>query len=172
MKDISKLFKDVVVDSIGLIILGLILVIWSKNSLTVLFQILGIGLIVIGVLKWVFYFFGKTQEKRSIFDLFVGLLMIAAGIVLFVKSEPLTQYFPAVCAILLGYGAIRMIIQAVKMRFETMPRFLIPLIFGIISLVISAIVFVHPVFLLDIMVQVAGGAMMIEGIFMLILLII
>ena len=172
MKDISKIFKNIVVDALGLIILGLVLVLGSKYSLSVIFAIIGIGLIVIGVLKWVFYFFNKEKEKRSITDLLAGLLMIGAGIVMIVRAEPLTTYFPAVSAILLGYGAVRMIIQAVKSRFESMPKFLLPLIFGIISLVISTVVFVHPVFLLDIMVQAAGGAMVIEGIFLLILLVI
>ena len=120
MKDISKIFKNIVVDALGLIILGLVLVLGSKYSLSVIFAIIGIGLIVIGVLKWVFYFFNKEKEKRSITDLLAGLLMIGAGIVMIVRAEPLTTYFPAVSAILLGYGAVRMIIQAVKSRFETM----------------------------------------------------
>ena len=64
-----------------------------------------------------------------------------------------------------------MLFRSVKSRMEPMKNFLLPLIFGIISLVAAAIVFTHPVFLLDIMVQVTGGAMVIEGIFMLILLI-
>ncbi|MBQ4514520.1 MAG: DUF308 domain-containing protein [Anaerolineaceae bacterium] len=168
----SKLFKNLVVDAIGLTILGLVLVIWSKYSLAVIFAIIGIGLIAIGVLKSAVYFFIKTKENRSITDLLIGLLMIAGGIFLTVRAEPLTNFFPAVSAVLLGYGAVRMIIQAVKSRFETLPKFLLPLIFGIVSLVVSAVVFVHPVFLLNIMVQAAGAAMVIEGLFLLILLVI
>ena len=171
MNNLSKILKNVIVDAIGLIILGLVLIIWSEHSLTALFRAAGIILIAAGVLKWILYFFSKDQEKRSILDLAAGLLMIAGGIFLFVRSDPLTRYFPAVSAILLGYGAVRMIIQAVKSRMEPMKNFLLPLIFGIFSLVTAAIVFAHPVFLLDIMVQVTGGAMVIEGIFMLILLI-
>lgn len=170
MKNTSKVLKNTIVDAVGLIILGLLLLIWSKHSLTAIFQITGIALIVIGILKWVFYFFDKEQKQRSIFDLVIGLIMIACGIFLFVRAEPLVDYFPAVSAIVLGYGAIRMITQAVNARMESMKKFLIPLIFGIILLVMATIVFVHPVFLLDIMVQVTGVAMMIEGIFMLILL--
>ena len=172
MKDISKLIKNLVVDALGLIILGLVLVLWSKYSLFVIFRIVGIGLIVIGVLKWVFYFFNKTAEKRSILDLLIGLVMIAVGIILFVKAEPLMRFFPAVSALLLGYGAVRMILQAVNMRMASMGKFLTPLIFGIVSLISSVIVFVHPVFLMNIMVQAAGGAMVIEGLFILILLVI
>lgn len=170
MKNTSKVLKNTIVDAVGLIILGLLLLIWSKHSLTAIFQITGIALIVIGILKWVFYFFDKEQKQRSIFDLVIGLIMIACGIFLFVRAEPLVDYFPAVSAIVLGYGAIRMITQAVNARMESMKKFLIPLIFGIILLVIATIVFVHPVFLLDFMVQVTGVAMMIEGVFMLILL--
>ena len=170
MKNTSKVLKNTIVDAVGLIILGLLLLIWSKHSLTAIFQITGIALIVIGVLKWVFYFFDKDQKQRSIFDLVIGLIMIACGIFLVVRAEPLVDYFPAVSAIVLGYGAIRMITQAVNARMESMKKFLIPLIFGIILLVIATIVFVHPVFLLDFMVQVTGVAMMIEGVFMLILL--
>ena len=170
MKKTSKVLKNTIVDAVGLIILGLLLLIWSKHSLTAIFQITGIALIVIGILKWVFYFFDKEQKQRSIFDLVIGLIMIACGIFLFVRAEPLVDYFPAVSAIVLGYGAIRMITQAVNARMESMKKFLIPLIFGIILLVIATIVFVHPVFLLDFMVQVTGVAMMIEGVFMLILL--
>lgn len=74
----------------------------------------------------ILYFFSKEQEKRSILDLAAGLVMIAGGIILFVRSEPLTKYFPAVSAVLLGYGAVRMLIQAVKARMEPMKKFSAP----------------------------------------------
>ena len=79
MKNTSKVLKNTIVDAVGLIILGLLLLIWSKHSLTAIFQITGIALIVIGILKWVFYFFDKEQKQRSIFDLVIGLIMIASG---------------------------------------------------------------------------------------------
>ena len=87
MKTVAKVFKNAAADAIGMIILGLLLVLWAKHSLVAIFQLLGIGLIMIGVLKWVLYFFDKEEKDRKIIDLVVGLIMIGAGIFLIVKAE-------------------------------------------------------------------------------------
>ena len=172
MQKLSKALKNYIVDSVVMIVLGIIMMIWAKNSVQRIFQILGFGLIILGVLKWILYFIKKDPAERKFVDLIIGLVIIAAGIILFVRADPLTAYFPAIAGILLAYGAVLIICWAIELRMGPLSRFLNALILGIISLIFSVIVFVHPVFLLNVMIQTTGAGMFFEGIALLIVMII
>lgn len=166
MKKVSKALKNYIVDGIALIVLGLILMIWSEFSLLALFKWIGIALIVIGGFKGVLYFL-KNKKEQSLISLIVGVLQIAAGIALIVKSGTLTQYFPIVAAVILCYGAIMMIFQALKLRDRENKAFTVSFVLSLISLILAVIVFVHPAVLIDVMMQASGAAMIFEGIAML-----
>ena len=100
----------------------------------------------------------------------MGIAQLAAGIFVVVKAEFLASHFPIVAAILLAYGAIMMIVRAVRMKDGNQNKFLLSLILGIVTLVLAVVVFVHPVMLANLMMQTAGIAMIIEGISLLIVM--
>ena len=118
----------------------------------------------------VVFFFLKKEKKRSLRDLIVGLVQIALAILVFVKSAGLTDFFPTVAALLLAYGAIVMLLRAVKLRKGAKKDFLTVLILGVICLVLAVVVFVHPAVLADVMIQAAGVSMIVEGVSLLIAL--
>ena len=162
MKKVSKALKNYVVDGIVLIVLGLIFTIWSEFSLLALFKWIGIALIAMGGIKGVFYFL-KRKKDRGLISLIISILQIVIGIALIVKSGTLTGYFPIVAAVILCYGAIIMILHALKLRDGKNKAFTVSFVLGLVSLILAVVVFVHPAVLLDVMTQTAGVAMIFEG---------
>ena len=169
MKKVSAALKNYIVDAAALIALGLVLLIWHRYSLLTLFKWLALGLLVMGAVKAVFFFL-KKEKKRSQRDLIVGLVQIALAILVFVKSAELTDFFPTVAALLLAYGAIVMLLRAVKLRKGAKKDFLTVLILGVVCLALAVVVFVHPAVLADVMIQAAGVSMIVEGVSLLIAL--
>ena len=169
MKKVSAALKNYIVDAVALIALGLVLLIWHRYSLLTIFKWLALGLLVMGAVKVVFFFL-KKEKKRSLRDLIVGLVQIALAILVFVKSAGLTDLFPTVAALLLAYGAIVMLLRAVKLRKGAKKDFLTVLILGVVCLVLAVVVFVHPAVLADVMIQAAGVSMIAEGVSLLIAL--
>lgn len=168
MKKISAALKNYIVDAIALIVLGLVMVIWSDSALETIFRWVGIGLIVLGAIKGVSFFVKK--KDRSVIDLLVGIVQIAVGIFFAVKPDILAAHFPTVAAILLAYGAIVILIRAIRLKDGNRNTFILSLVLGIVCLVLAVIVFVHPSFLTDVMVPAAGVSMIVGGISLLIVL--
>ena len=170
MKKVSNALKNYIVDAILLIALGLVMLIWPQYSLQIIFKWVGIGLIVTGLVKGLIYFTKKEKKDRSLPDLLVGILQIAVGIFTAVKAEFLASHFPIVAAILLAYGAIVMIVRAVRIKDGDQRKFILSLVLGIVTLVLAAVVFAHPAMLANLMMQTAGIAMIVEGISLLIVM--
>ena len=170
MKKVSSALKNYIIDAILLIILGLVMVIWPEAALKTLFTWMGICFLVMGAVKAAVFFLKKDKEERSVPRLIVGIIQIIIGIFFIVKSDFLIAFFPTVEAIILAYGAIVMLIRAVKLRNENKNVFTLSLVLGIVALVLAIIVFFHPVLIADIMVQAAGVSMIIEGVSLLIVL--
>ncbi len=170
MKKVSNALKNYIVDAILLIALGLVMLIWPQYSLQIIFKWVGIGLIVTGLIKGLIYFTKKEKKDRSLPDLLVGILQIAVGIFTAVKAEFLASHFPIVAAILLAYGAIVMIVRAVRIKDGDQRKFILSLVLGIVTLVLAAVVFAHPAMLANLMMQTAGIAMIVEGISLLIVM--
>ena len=170
MKKVSNALKNYIVDAILLIALGLVMLIWPQYSLQIIFKWVGIGLIVTGLIKGLIYFTKKEKKDRSLPDLPVGILQIAVGIFTAVKAEFLASHFPIVAAILLAYGAIVMIVRAVRIKDGDQRKFILSLVLGIVTLVLAAVVFAHPAMLANLMMQTAGIAMIVEGISLLIVM--
>ena len=170
MKKVSDALKNYIVDAILLIALGLVMLIWPQWSLQIIFKWVGIGFIVMGLVKGLIYFSRKEKKERSASDLLVGCLQLAVGIFAIAKAEVLASHFPIVAAILLAYGAIMMIVRAVKMKDGDQKTFILSLVLGIVTLVLAVVVFAHPAMLANLMMQTAGIAMIVEGISLLIVM--
>ena len=170
MNKVSNVLKNYIADSIILITLGLVMLIWPQWSLKIIFTWGGIGLIIMGVVKEVIYFTKKDKEERRVTDLLVGLLLIIIGIFAIVKAEFLSLHFPIVAAILVAYGAIVMIVRAVKLKDGDKNKFVLSLVLGIVTLVLAVVIFSEPVIFADLITQFAGVAMIIEGIALLIVM--
>lgn len=170
MKKISNALKNYIVDAVLLIALGLVMLIWPQWSLQIIFKWAGIGLIVTGLVKGLFYFTKKDKNERSFPDLLVGAAQLAVGIFAVVNAEFLASHFPIAAAILLSYGAIVMIVRAVRMKDGDQNKFRLSLILGIVTLVLAVVVFARPALLASLMTQTAGIAMIVEGISLLIVM--
>lgn len=162
MKELLKTFRNYTVDGILLIALGIFVLVWANNSVITIYRWIGIALIVMGACKGITFIL-KDKNDRSVPNLAVGIGQIIAGIVFIITAGSLVKYFPAVAAVLLGYGAVILILQTIKLRMGELKTFTASLVLGIISLVLAVIVFVHPVTLLNVMIQAAGIAMIFEG---------
>ena len=168
MKNVSSALKNYIVDAVLLIVLGLVLVIWPHAALRAIFTWTGIGLIVLGVIKGIIFI--AKKEDQNVTDLLVGLLQIAVGIFFIVRADFLIAFFPTVMALLLGYGAIVMIIRAIKLKNGDRNPFILALVLGIVTLILAVIIFLHPALLANIMMQASGVSMILEGISILIVL--
>ncbi len=170
MKKVTNALKNYIVDAILLIALGLVMLIWPQYSLKIIFTCVGVGLIVTGLIKGIVFFTKKDKQERSVPDLLIGILQIAVGIFAIVKAEFLAAHFPIVAAILLAYGAVAMIVRAIRIRNGNKNAFILSLVLGLVTLVLAVVIFLHPALIANILMQLTGIALIIEGLALLIVM--
>ena len=73
--------------SVIMLVLGLVLLIWPKMSLSVLCYLIGAMLIIGGVVKLVGYFSKDLYRLAFQFDLAFGILSILLGVVFIIHPE-------------------------------------------------------------------------------------
>ncbi len=139
MKSIQKKLKQDSYESIFFscvtILLGLIMIIFSKNILDIISYLIGGILIVNGLLK-IFYYF-RYEGKYNIFnyDLSFGILNIIIGIVCLIFTNELQSIFRIVIGLVVIYEAIINITLSTKILY-------VDKVSGIISLLISILMIV------------------------------
>ena len=94
--------------SVIMLVLGLVLLIWPKMSLSVLCYLIGAMLIIGGVVKLVGYFSKDLYRLAFQFDLAFGILSILLGVVFIIHPEHIISILPIVMGIfILVEGVLR-----------------------------------------------------------------
>ncbi len=139
MKSIGQKLKqdsyESIFNSCITILLGIIMIIFSKNILNIISYLIGGFLIINGLLK-IFYYF-RYEGKYNIFnyDLSFGILNIIIGIVCIIFTSELQSIFRIVIGLVVIYEAIINITFSSKILF-------VDKVSGIISLLISVLMII------------------------------
>ena len=94
MKETLKRIKaDVILSALLCVALGVVLIIWSDETISAICMLLAFGLIVMGVVNLVGYF---TNHRLTSFNGMLGLILVLVGIWLFARPEYIAMIFPIV----------------------------------------------------------------------------
>ena len=137
MKETLKRIKaDVILSALLCVALGVVLIIWSDETISAICMLLAFGLIVMGVVNLVGYF---TNHRLTSFNGMLGLILVLVGIWLFARPEYIAMIIPIVIGVMLAVHGI----SDIKMAFETKAngyeKWWSPMILGIISLALGII---------------------------------
>ena len=166
---IKKIIRSYWFDGILLICLGALILIWPDATPTILCIVTAVMLIILGLIKIIGFFVSKSGERKAL-ALLIGLLQLAAGIAILVKTDFFIDFFQIISAVLMIYGCILMFVQAFDLRKEKGARFVTSIVFGIITLVLAVFMLINPAFMLEIMAYVTGIALIVEGLAIIIVL--
>lgn len=96
MKVNTKTMK--IIESILYFVGGLILIIFNKSFSSIALTILGIGIIILGVYRILFYFLSKDNNFYIKNELYNGLIYILIGLLIIVAGEALLRFLVIVIA--------------------------------------------------------------------------
>lgn len=113
MKETLKRIKaDMVVSAILCVVLGVVLLVWSEETIGIICRTLAVILMVLGVVQLVSFFLNRVD---SAFHVAFGLIELLVGLWIFLKPESIVSLIPIVIGvILLIHGA-----SDLKTAFET-----------------------------------------------------
>ena len=162
MKETLKRIKaDVILSALLCVVLGVVLIIWSDETISAICMLLAFGLIVMGVVNLVGYF---TNHRLTSFNGMLGLILVLVGIWLFARPEYIAMIIPIVIGVMLAVHGI----SDIKMAFETKAngyeKWWSPMILGIISLALGIICIVNAFGVVSLAMKFIGVALIYDGI--------
>jgi len=113
MKNVmSKFFKTSLFSSIGLAILGILLIFQSELTIVSLSYIIGAVLVALGILGVINYAKNKETEKKKEMDLVYGTVCIVLGLVVIGNPQGIASLIPFVI------GMVIIISSVIKLQYS------------------------------------------------------
>ena len=149
--------------------MGILILIWPGATPTILCIVTAVILVILGLIKTISFFINKNGERKAL-DLLLGLILLAIGIVILVKTDFFMGFFHVIAAVLMIYGCILMLVQAYDLRKRKGTRFVASIIFAVVTLVLAVLMLIKPAFISSVMAQVTGIALVVEGLAIIVVL--
>ena len=120
---VLKITREFVLINVGVIILGILLVLFPDKSKDIICRSIGIALSVWGVFKIFEYFYVKSKEMFGSFALVQGSALIGFGVYIIIFPDFLAAMITFVLAIILFIGAVLKLQYALELaRFGSKIR--------------------------------------------------
>ena len=160
----KRYLKNYLLDAVLLIILGLYLLLKPGNTLTLFFRLLGLMLLIVGTVKTIRFFREKKRSMQDTVALIIGAIQLIFGLWLMISPGFLIRFVPIVAGIVIVYGALISLIQAIRAKQNGVSGATLALIFSVVTLVMGVLVVLHPAGIAAIIVQFIGVSLIAEGV--------
>lgn len=162
--------------SVGMLICGLVLMIWPKTIYDVVLNFIGAALMLFGIYEVFIYF--KRKSNYISFDrrFSIGMVSLIAGIALICFKYALLSIVPLLFGLFLLISGIVKLQAALNMRgivnlksftdavTHSSKRWLITFVSALIPTVLGALIMFNPFSSILILVRVIGAAMIVEAV--------
>ena len=163
---IKKIIENTIVDEILLILLGLALLIWPNASLNLVFRAAGIVILIMGALRVVAYVKNKDEDLKK--DMIIGIVMLILGLMLIIAPSTLVGIGFVCAAVVIGYGAVVGLIKGIQTVKAGVKGGYSAVIISVIALILAIIILFHPASFAGFIVRLAGIALIVAGISMMV----
>ena len=97
----SKFFRSSILGSLGMVILGILLIFYSEATIVSIAYIIGAILIAIGVLAFLRFVRAFNSASKNELDVVYGLVCVILGIIVITNPEGIASIIPFVVAIVI-----------------------------------------------------------------------
>ncbi len=161
MKETLKRVKaDVILSAILCLVLGVVLILWSAETIKILCRILAAGLAIIGVINIISYF---RDKRMHMFSGVLGLIVLLIGVWLFLRPDSVASLIPIVIGVILAVHGIQDIKLAIETKRNGYEKWWSVLLMGIISLTLGVVCIVYAFGLISLALKLIGVALIYDG---------
>ena len=162
MKEALKRIKvDVILSAVLSMALGVVLFVWSDQTINAICMVLACGLVVMGAVNLARFF---TDRVMNTFSGILGLVLVLVGVWLFARPSYIAVIVPIVIGVILavhGMGDIRMAWETKQNGYE---KWWSAMLLGIVSLAFGVICIVNAFGVVSLAMKFIGVALVYDGI--------
>lgn len=149
---------------VAVIVLGIILLVAPGLATSIVFNVAGIGCILIGLVHVVRYCRLEARLAVVSNDMATGLLLIIGGVLLIVFKRLFVSLLPILFGLAILVGGVIQIQTTLGFRHMNFGHWYLELICAAISVVLGILVIVNPFSAADLMMRVIGISLIVEGV--------
>ena len=154
-----KLTKTII--SIITIVVGLVLIIWSRQSLNIICSIVGWILCAAGVVAVVLYF--VNYKDRSVITYLTLVMGVFIGLWLAINPQVLETLLPSIFGLIIVISGIMNISESMTVRRQN-GSFAASLLLAAITIVLGLVIFFHPQAFNDFIMIFIGIGLLYDGV--------
>ena len=98
---VTKFFKSSILGSIGMAILGVLLIFYSEVTIVSIAYVIGAILIAIGVLAILKFISNYNSANKNELDIVYGIVCVILGIIVITNPEAIASIIPFVVAVII-----------------------------------------------------------------------
>lgn len=158
--DIKKSAWSAAIESIVIMVLGILFVVWPDGIVNVIANILGAIFIISGIYQIINYFIVKGQNDFFNNGLLAGVVSLMVGIAAIVMGDDITNIFRVIIGIWMIYEALVRVNTAIKLHSADIKIWSYVLCIALVMLALGLFVTFND----GAVVQLIGGMMIATGI--------
>lgn len=162
MKEKLKAVKaDVIFSALMCVALGIVLIVWSEETISIICMVLACGLVVMGAVNII-----SCLVKGSMTSVsgMIGLLLIVLGVWLFMRPEYIAMVIPIVIGVVLIAHGIEDMLLAVETKNGGYEKWWSALLLGIVSILLGAVCIVNAFGIVNLAMKFIGVALIYDGV--------
>lgn len=157
--DIKKSAWSAVIESLAILVLGILFVAWPEMMVKIISYIVGTFFIVKGAFQVIYYFLEKGQNDFFNNDLLMGIISILIGIATLAVGQDIINVFRIIIGIFIIYESLVRVNTAIKLHSAGVPIWRYVLLLALIVLVLGIFVTFNDI------ASVVGWIMIVAGVF-------
>lgn len=163
MKRVQIAKISYILTSVLIFLIGCVFLIFPDTSLTVLCRVVGAVIAVSGIAKLFGYFSDDLHQIAFQFDLALGVLTTAAGVLILIFPHRFSTFLVVIVAIFVLINALFTIQNAIESRRFGIRRWWLLLLGGILAAVFGIIALTQPTASNRFILQMIGIALMTDA---------
>ncbi len=156
MSFLKKAKINYIVDDIVTAIIGVVLLLWPGATLNIMVMALAILLFAVGIIFIIGYFAAKERNIQNTAFLTLGLIIAVIGAWMFAQPTTFEAIVPIIAGLIIAAGGISNIAQAITLHSYKYSNWWVSLLFGIIAVIVGALLVVNPLTAVAYVVQIIG----------------
>ena len=149
--------------SILYVLLGLVLLIWPGVSVTVFCYAFGAVLLLYGLVTVLHFFLRDTRQAAMAFELFLGVVAAAVGLVFLLQPTVVASILPVVVGLFIVVDSLVNLKRALELRRMDYVRWKVPLVLSVVALALGLVVVLRPFLAAEALVMLIGGVLIYTG---------
>ncbi|MBQ6498160.1 MAG: DUF308 domain-containing protein [Bacilli bacterium] len=140
----SKFFRSSIIGSLGLAILGILLIFYSEITIVSISYVIGAILIAIGVLAALRYVKTYNNINKNEMDVVYGIVCIILGIIVITNPEAIASIIPIVVAVVIIVSSATKLQYGLELKKSDNDLWKSTIIISIISLLCGVLLIFNP----------------------------